>query len=178
MKKLLTLILVAIVAVSANAQLISGRTRTIVQRQENVVKERKDFFFIEPAIGVGFYDEKDVATLFMANLNLGWRHKFSQHHNWDILSAGLTVLEAEALMFKLKTGYRLESNKFIAGKSSMFFRIGAGLAMDCDCCCLGFAYDLGVGVNVNNWFNVGLIMDNTFVHEHYPNLGVQFGFQL
>ena len=99
---------------SANAQLISGRTRTKVQHKETI--ERRNFFFIEPAIGVGFYDGKDVATLFMANLNLGWRHKFSQHHNWDILSAGLTVLEAEALMFKLKTGYRLESNKFIAGK--------------------------------------------------------------
>lgn len=178
MKKLLTLILVAVVAVSANAQLISGRTRTKVQRQETVVKERKDFFFIEPAIGAGFYDGKEVATVFMANLNAGWRHRFSQHHNWDIVSAGLTIMGAEGLFFKAKTGYRFESNKFIAGKSSMFLRIGAGLAMDCDCCCLGFAYDLGVGVNVNKWFNIGLILDSTIVHAHNPNLGVQFGFQL
>ena len=176
MKKLLLLILVAVVAMSANAQLISGRTRTKVQHKETI--ERRNFFFIEPAIGVGFYDGKDVEALFMANLNAGWRHKFSQHHNWDIVSLGLTAMSAEALFFKAKTGYRLESNKFIAGKSSMFFRIGADLAMDCDCCCLGFAYDLGVGVNVNKWFNIGLILDSTIVHDHNPNLGIQFGFQL
>ena len=172
MKKLLLLILVAVVAMSANAQLISGRTRTKVQHKETI--ERRNFFFIEPAIGAGFYLE----TLFMANLNAGWRHRFSQHHNWDVVSAGLTIMGAEGLFFKAKTGYRFESNKFIAGKSSMFLRIGAGLAMDCSCCCLGFAYDLGVGVNVNKWFNIGLILDSTIVHDHNPNLGIQFGFQL
>ena len=97
MKKLLLLILVAVVAMSANAQLISGRTRTKVQHKETI--ERRNFFFIEPAIGVGFYDGKDVEALFMANLNAGWRHKFSQHHNWDIISLGLTEMSAEALIF-------------------------------------------------------------------------------
>lgn len=154
MKKLLTLILIAFMAVSANAQLISGRTKTKVKRPQN------DFFFVETTIGVNTNPDGDDGTRCGWNFGFGWRHKVTENHFLDAVKFKYSTNFLNVHQLKLMTGYRYNTAKFINDRISMYFNGGLGLALDLGGDALpGLAYDLGFGFNVTKNFYVGLTWD-------------------
>lgn len=196
MKKLLTLLIISIVALTAEAQLITGKTSTVIKTPPS-----KDKFFIEAGVGYLAAPCFYAADACGVGLGVGWRHIINEHHNWDYfrISATFSTYGGNEGFVKLSTGYRYNTSKIINNRGSVYFSGGLGLALDfSEGAHVGFAYDLGLGINFSKLFYMGIRWDAAalfgkfeeyYYNDRYDNgyiyksgasvgiIGLQFGFQ-
>jgi opacity protein-like surface antigen len=166
MKKLFAIIAVALCVVTASAQRASDMGIFSNNEYEDW---NHSAVFVETAIGaiVG-----DVDTDFGWNVGLGYRWHISYGFCWDVLKLGINTIPSnfskETLDWRVLSGFRYNSPRFIAGKS-LYANVAFGYHI------LdggkdgkhGLAYEIGAGINLTRHLSLGISWDASSYNSTY-----------
>lgn len=165
MKKILFVLLAALMCVGANAQLV---TSTTVSKQKKAASNSG--MFLEVGVGkMGSDWEGDGVSM---DLGLGYRWGFSQYVAWDVLKVkAMAELGhfSESITPQFLTGIRGTSPELFAGMTA-FASFGLGYGREIDLEDGGFAYEIQAGLNVTRKFSVGFVYDNQKLSDWDANM--------
>ena len=174
MKKIVLIFTLVVIAFTAQAQLVTGRTRTTINqpRTEQLEKQdKKNRILIDLGVGYEYRYDESVAI----NAAIGWRRMMAKHHYWDVVKLGYQTNFCCMYLAKLTTGYHFNYKLFYAGAG-----IGAGLSQGEYA---AFVYELGIGIRPLDWLTIGLKWDGHVVggrpfkegDGHVGMIGINFG---
>lgn len=178
MKKILTIVVLALVYTVAQAQIVSSTSKMVTHTQTYA---KRDIVWLDASVGYGGYDswgEYDMGSgvgLFASvGMHLNWM--FSQSIGWDIIKVDLGYGAGKVILADIMTGIRVEtpvlfSNTRVYANSAVGFELHwEGTPI----------WDLGAGLKINNRVNLGLFLHESFDYaEFYSYLfGFRMGFAL
>lgn len=146
MKKMFMLAIMAVMTLTASAQLITSN-RTIRSGSHNV--------WLDFGAGVGTEKGSKGADL---NLGLRFNKMYTENVGWDIIKIGArsnTEDLGDALCAEALTGIRGESPVLFAN-SKAYVNLAAGYLYSFDAKDGGFTYEIGAGLKLTPRFNVGI----------------------
>lgn len=147
MKKIMLVAMMAVMTLTASAQLITSNRTVRGERAHNLWLD----------FGGGFGTEDGAKG---ADLNLGLRFNKMFHENvgWDILrvSARTNTEDIDgAICAEALTGVRGES-PVLFGNSKAYVNVAVGFIYNFDVSKEGFAYEIGAGLKLTRRFNIGI----------------------
>ena len=170
MKKIFFVVLMAVFAVSANAQLVTSN-RTIHSDAHN--------FWVDLGLGAYTGDYKNGGL--GMDLGFRWNKMFHEYVGWDIIKVAAqadTKHFKESITLKAMTGVRFES-PVLFGNSKAYANFAGGYGYTFDPKKGAFTWEIGAGLKVTPRFNVGVAYDawskNSFT-TGFINLKVGYAF--
>ena len=170
MKKIILIFTLVVMAFTAQAQLVTGRTRTTINqpRTEKIEKaDKKNRFLFDVGLGYESIFEPDFAI----NVDAGWRRMMAKHHYWDVVKLGFQTNFCCMNVMKLTTGYHFNYKLFYAG-------VGLGINYEFEEEAVGLSYEFGIGVRPLDWLTIGLKWDGHVIEmeDNAGVIGINFGF--
>lgn len=169
MKKIYAILLCAMFAVAAQAQIVSSRSSRITYSEGDPI------FHIDLGLGVYTGDVEDTGMA--VDLGLRWTKMFTPYIGWDIFkfSAQSDVSNFnELLCLQAKTGVRGVTPVLFGDKGTVFGNVGLGYGYYTDPEEGGFAWEIGAGVNFNSRIALSLVYNGCgfSVDDKNYNVGV------
>ena len=173
MKKIYAILLCALFAVAAQAQIVSSHSSRITYTETKTEKE--PIFFID--LGLGFYTGDVEDTGMAVDLGFRWTKMFTPYFGWDIFKASAqsdVSNFSELLNFQGKTGVRGVTPVLFGEKGTIFGNVGLGYGFYYDPEEGGFAWEIGGGVNFNSRCALSIVYNGGAFDKHDEdfNIGV------
>jgi len=173
MKKIYAILLCALFAVAAQAQIVSSHSSRITYTETKTEKE--PIFHID--LGVGFYTGDVEDTGMAIDLGFRWTKMFTPYFGWDIFKASAqsdVSNFSDLLNFQAKTGVRGVTPVLFGEKGTIFGNFGLGYGYYYDPEEGGFAWEIGGGVNFNSRCALSIVYNGCGFDKHDEdfNIGV------